>query len=109
VGEIGLPRLDYLYNITYLELMLISRGYVRRNRDMWSAIRWQTYNLMCCSMKDISSAGIYSPRDLIHFPWEKEHIHGSGAQPTKEEIEKMRQMMRDENASASQKDTKNNH
>ena len=51
--------------------MLIVRGYFRRNREMWSATRWQTYNLMCVSMANIKRAGIYRPTDLIKFPWER--------------------------------------
>ena len=45
-------------------------------------------------MKDITQAGIYSPRDLLHFPWERTHVQGSGRGPTADEIEKMRAEMR---------------
>lgn len=31
VGEIGLPRQDYLYNITFWEARRIIRGYCKRN------------------------------------------------------------------------------
>lgn len=39
---------------------------------MWSAIRWQTYNIMSVGMADIKKAGILKPTDLIMFPWEDE-------------------------------------
>lgn len=41
---------------------------------MWSAVRWQTYNLMAAQVgsKALNEAGIYKPTDLIQFPWDKE-------------------------------------
>ena len=41
---------------------------------MWSAVRWQTYNLMSAQVgsKELNEAGIYKPTDLIQFPWDKE-------------------------------------
>ena len=98
MGEIGIPRLEYLYDLEYWEIVLIVRGYFRKSREMWSATRWQTYNLMCVSMADLKKVGIYRPTDLIRFPWEKD-IPEAGAQgPTKQEVEEMRRMMMEENA-----------
>lgn len=53
---------------------MIQRGYDRRHRQLWSATRWQTYNLMCsfAGSKSLREAGIYSQKDLLPFPWEKE-------------------------------------
>ena len=69
---------------------------------MWSATRWQTYNLMCVSMADLKKVGIYRPTDLIKFPWEKELPESvtGGTGPTKAEIEEMQRIMREENARA---------
>ena len=41
---------------------------------MWSAVRWQTHNLMAAQVgsKALNEAGIYKPTDLIQFPWDKE-------------------------------------
>lgn len=96
MGEIGIARREYLYELSYWEIVLIVRGYSRRNREMWSAIRWQTYNLMCVSMADMKKAGILSPTDLLRFPWESSDIQ-QGDMPTDEEIERMRRMMQEEN------------
>jgi hypothetical protein len=98
VGEIGIPRREYLYELEYWEVVLIVRGYFRKSREMWSATRWQTYNLMCVSMADLKKVGIYRPTDLIRFPWEKELPDGESNGPTKEEIEEMRRIMQEENA-----------
>lgn len=46
--------------------------------------------------------GIYRDTDLIRFPWER-ITAGGGDQPTKEEVEKMREMMRQENEQLQQK------
>lgn len=98
VGEIGIDRREYLYDLLYWEIALIIRGYFRRDRSMWSATRWQTYNLMCVQA-DTKKAGINSPKDLIKFPWEKEE-EASVDLPTSAEIERMQRMMREENARA---------
>ena len=100
VGEIGIPRLEYLYDLEYWEIVLIVRGYFRKSREMWSATRWQTYNLMCVSMADLKKVGIYRPTDLIRFPWEKDIPEAGAAGPTKQEVEEMRRMMMEENARA---------
>ena len=96
MGEIGVARREYLYEMAYWEIVLIVRGYSRRNREMWSAVRWQTYNLMCVSMADMKKAGILRPTDLLRFPWEHGDIE-QGDLPTDEEIERMRELMRKEN------------
>jgi hypothetical protein len=40
---------------------------------MWSAVRWQTFNLMAAQAgsKALHEAGIYKPTDLIQFPWDE--------------------------------------
>lgn len=72
MGEIGTPRREYLYELKFWEILLISRGYQRRHRDLWSASRWQTYNLMTAQVgsDNMKKSGINSPTDLIRFPWD---------------------------------------
>lgn len=72
MGEIGFPRREFLHDLRWWEVRSILRGYNRRHRNLWSATRWQTYNLMCVSMADIKKAGINRPTDLIQFPWERD-------------------------------------
>jgi hypothetical protein len=99
VGEIGYNRHEYLFELDYCDILLISRGYFRRTREMWSATRWQTFYLMSVSMADLKKAGIYRPSDLIKFPWEKDELEGN--MPSQADIEEMRRMMREENAKSS--------
>ena len=43
---------------------------------MWSATRWQTYNLMqaFCGNKAMNEAGIYKVTDLMKFPWDTKPV-----------------------------------
>jgi hypothetical protein len=72
VGEIGITTGQFYYGLKWWEIQAIIRGYNKRARGMWSAIRWHTYNIMSVGMKDIKSAGIIKPTDLLMFPWEDE-------------------------------------
>lgn len=103
MGEIGLPINDYLYRLTYADLLLISRGYENRKRDLWSAVRWQTYNLMLVSMADIKKAGINSPKDLMPLPWDDNGEEEEQVKITQEEINRMREDMRRMNEKAGTK------
>jgi len=97
VGEIGIPRSEYLYELSYWEILLITRGYSRRSREIWSAIRWSTFNLMSVSMADLKKAGIRSPKDLLPFPWDSID-EDADDQPTAETVAQLRQLMAEENA-----------
>lgn len=99
VGEIGYNRHEYLFELDYCDILLISRGYFRRTREMWSATRWQTFYLMSVSMADLKKAGIYRPSDLIKFPWEKDELEENML--SQADIDEMRRMMREENAKLS--------
>lgn len=103
MGEIGLPINDYLYRLSYADLLLISRGYENRKRDLWSATRWQTYNLMLVSMADIKKAGINSPKDLMPLPWDDNGEEEEQVKITQEEINRMREDMRRMNEKAGTK------
>ena len=96
MGEIGIPRREYLYEMQYWEILLIVRGYSRRHRDIWSAIRWQTVSLMCVQA-DLKKAGIYSPTDLIRFPWDSNATDETGGL-TQEEIEELQRQMHEYNS-----------
>ena len=103
MGEIGVNRLEYLYELSWLDLILIERGYDRRCRHLWSATRWQAYELMSAQMggQQMRENGIHSPLDLLKFPWEKNDDGsggGNGNMPDAATIAQLRQMMMEENA-----------
>lgn len=96
VGEIGIPRREYLYDLQYIDLLQIERGYDRRHRHVWSISRWQTYMLMSVSMADLKKAGIYKPTDILKFPWD-DNEESVGNLPDAAEIARMKQEMREYN------------
>lgn len=102
VGEIGIPRREYLYELDYLDMVQIERGYERRHRHAWSIGRWETFHLMAafCGGENLQKSGIHSPVDLIRFPWDYTARKGGdddSMQPTPAVVEELRRKMREEN------------
>ena len=84
VGEIGVSRHEFLYDIQFWEARRLLRGYYKRHRDLWSAIRWHAYNVMSAMpYTDLQKAGIRSPHDLLPLDWDKED---RGDLPSEEEV-----------------------
>ena len=103
MGEIGTDRREYLYDLSYCDLLMIERGYERRHRHLWSATRWETYYLMMatCGTDALQKSGIHNPLDLLRFPWEQvggDEDTSGGDMPTEAEVKRLRQMMMEENA-----------
>ena len=73
MGEIGIGRHEFYYELRWWEVRAIVRGYNNRYRNLWSATRWQTYNIMTAQVgsKGMQQAHINKPSDLIEFPWDK--------------------------------------
>lgn len=73
VGEIGIPRDTFLYDLKWWEVKCIIRGYNRRHRDLWSSARWSTYSMMRAFAGDdkLAEAGIHGPGDILKLPWDK--------------------------------------
>ena len=98
VGEIGFPRREYLYEISFWETRRILRGYRNRYRDMWSAMRWHAFNIMSAMpFTDLQKAGITKPSDLIQFPWDKAIVTEADI-PTDEDVEETVQLLREMDA-----------
>lgn len=72
MGEIGITTGQFYYGLRWWEIKSIIRGYNRRHRNQWSAVRWQTYNLMCAfgGSQSLSENGIHGPKDLLPLPWD---------------------------------------
>ena len=54
--------------------MAIDEGYDARHRQLWSATRWQTFQIMgaIAGRTAMNESGIYNPTDLIRFFWEED-------------------------------------
>jgi hypothetical protein len=104
VGEIGLPRREYLYDIRFWEARRILNGYNRRQRDLWSATRWQTYSLMAAQVggKELAKNGINSATDLLPLPWDTK---AASKLPTEEEVADMVAEIDAINAARNKKDS----
>ena len=102
MGEIGIEHDRFLYGLRHWEIQAIIKGYRRRQRPSWEQARLNAFYIMS-AMADLSKAGIRSDRDLITFPWEKE-VTNRDSLPSDEEVEEMRQMMKQINE---QQTTKN--
>lgn len=104
MGEIGISRREFLFDLRFWEVRRIIRGYRRRQRPSWEQARLNAFYIMS-AMADLSKAGIRSDRDLITFPWEKEETK-SDSLPSDEEVEEMRQMMKELNEQQTTKNEK---
>ncbi len=104
VGEIGIPRHEYLYAMEYWEIVLISRGYQRRYSSLWSSTRWSTYFLMTAmrGSQYMRESGIYNPMDLLKLPWDKVPDESDIDNISDAEVERLRKLMEEENAKAAE-------
>ncbi len=73
VGEIGIPRREFLFRLSFWEARRIVNGYYRRQRSAWSMTRWQTFYLLK-AMPFADTEKITKPSDLIPFPWDSEDV-----------------------------------
>lgn len=96
MGEIGIEHDRFLYGLRHWEIQAIIRGYRRRQRPSWEQARLNAFYIMS-AMADLSKAGIRSDRDLITFPWEEKEVTKRDSFPSDEEVEEMRQLMKELN------------
>jgi hypothetical protein len=69
VGEIGIPRLEYLYDLRYWEILLITRGYFRRHHPGWEQARLIAYNAHYCMGSKQTPPTV---QEWLPLPWERE-------------------------------------
>ena len=103
MGVIGFPRRDLLYEVKWWEVLSIIRGYNLKHRDLWSATRWQTYQILgaVCGSNNLRENNIYCAKDLIEFPWEDDdNATNNGVELSDEEIAELQADMARLNAKA---------
>lgn len=99
MGEIGIDRKEFLYELRHWEIKEIIAGYRNRARTSWEAARFNAFFIMS-AMTDLRKAGIRTDRDLYTFPWEKKGVESSSSdQPTAEKVKAIRKMIEEENKS----------
>jgi len=99
VGEIGISRQEF-YDLYWWEIQSIIRGYRKRSRSMWQAMRLGAY-LVMSSNTDLQKSGIRNYTDLIQFTWEMEEQMDN--QPNDDDIADLQALIRNENAALRKK------
>lgn len=99
VGEIGFPRQEFLHDIKWWEVRSIIRGYNRRHHHGWEQARLVAYNVHYC-MGVPQGHNIPTISEWIKFPWEKRDDGEPSDMPDDAEVQRLRQMMIEENARA---------
>ena len=99
VGEIGISRQEF-YDLYWWEIQSIIRGYRKRSRSMWQAMRLGAY-LVMSSNTDLQKSGIRNYTDLIQFTWEKGQQMAN--QPNDDDIADLQALIRNENAALRKK------
>ena len=89
VGEIGIDRRDFLYELKLWEIILITRGYFRRYHPGWEQARLIAYNAAHCM-------GAKNPPTItqwLKFPWERDHAE----EISDDEVNEIRKQIEAEN------------
>ena len=95
MGEIGIPRREFLYDLRFWEVRRIVRGYRKRNRLTHQLLAECVYATIHV-MRDPKGK---APRDYFPslFPTDEDDATDSAPIDDKE-VARLRQMMREENA-----------
>lgn len=95
MGEIGIPRSEFLYDIRFWEVRRIVRGYRNRDRLKHQLMAECAYAAMF-AMRDPNGK---TPRDIFPslFPTDEDDATDT-APIDASEVARLRQMMREENA-----------
>lgn len=71
MGEIGIDRNVFLYDLQYWEILLIARGYWHRYRPSWEQARMiahQVHYAMGCP----KGASPKAPEEWLPLPWDRD-------------------------------------
>ena len=89
VGEIGIDRREFLYELKLWEIIRITRGYFRRYHPGWEQARLIAYNAAHCM-------GAKNPPTItqwLKFPWERDHAE----EISDDEVNEIRKQIEAEN------------
>ena len=89
VGEIGIPRREFLYELRLWEIILITRGYFRRYHPGWEQSRLIAYHAAHAFGSKHQPPPI---TQWLPFPWEKSKA------PSDDEVNEIREEIKREEA-----------
>ena len=94
MGEIGIPRREFLYDLRFWEVRRIVRGYRNRDRLKHQLMAECAYAAMF-AMRDPKGK---TPRDIFPSLFQDDEEDATDAAPIDDkEVARLRQMMREEN------------
>ena len=96
MGEIGIPRNEFLYVLKLWEINAIVKGYRRRNREHWEMSRH--LGLTICN---VMGAKIDSAHDYLPLPWDD---ITTKKELTEEDVNELMELMRKENEAIANKE-----
>ena len=96
VGEIGIPRNEFLYVLKLWEINAIVKGYIRRNREHWEMLRH--LGLTICN---VMGAKIDSAHDYLPLPWDD---ITTKKELTEKDVNELMELMRKENEAIAKKE-----
>jgi len=94
VGEIGIPRREFLYDLRFWEVRRIVRGYRNRDRLKHQLMAECAFAAMF-AMRDPKGK---TPRDIFPSLFQDDDDATDAAPIDDKEVARLRQMMREENA-----------
>lgn len=71
VGEIGIPRREYLYELRHVDILLILQGYFNRKHSDWEQARFIAYHVRYC-MGVKQGETVPDVKRWHPFPWEQD-------------------------------------
>jgi hypothetical protein len=83
VGEIGISRHEFYYELKWWEVKAIIHGYNNRHHHGWEQARLVAYNARFCMG---SKNPIPTVTEWLKFPWEKEE-HNEMTQQDRDELQ----------------------
>lgn len=96
VGEIGIPRNEFLYVLKLWEINAIVKGYRRRNREHWEMSRHLGLTICNVMGAKIDSAHVYLP-----LPWDD---ITTKRELTEKDVNELMELMRKENEAIAKKE-----
>ena len=100
VGEIGIPRNEFLYVLKLWEINEIVKDYRRRNREHWEMSRH--LGLTICN---VMGAKIDSAHDYLPLPWDD---ITTKKELTEKDVNELMELMRKENEAIAKKEIQKN-
>jgi hypothetical protein len=89
VGEIGIDRREFLYELKLWEIILITRGYFKRYHPGWEQARLIAYNAAHC----MGAKNTPTITQWLKFPWERDHAE----EISDDEVNEIRKQIEAEN------------